>query len=226
VGTSASNGISYETPSFNGLRAKVQLIFGENPNGNGAVSTMNAPKAGDGSSYHIYYTSGPLSAGFGGLTVKGTADASTSTGSSKAGLPGEYEQASWYARYTVGSVMLTAGQVRETLNGSPANTTGVYENDSGLIGVRVPMGAVTLNANYTKSKYTAAGTVSGKGTQLSLQALYALSKRTDMYAGYSVVDNTDTNKYYGLGNGSGRMVTVADAGGKSTAYQVGIRHNF
>ena len=63
VGTSASNGISYETPSFNGLRAKVQLIHGENPNGNGAVGTMNAPKAGNGSSYHVYYAAGPLSAG-------------------------------------------------------------------------------------------------------------------------------------------------------------------
>ena len=224
VGTSASNGISYETPSFNGLRAKVQVIHGENPNGNGATTTLNAPKAGNGSSYHVYYAAGPLSAGIAALSVKGTAVA---RGTAVAGLPGEYEQASWYAKYDLGMALLTAGQVKETLNGAPTSTTTEYTNKSTLLGASVPVsGALKLNVNYVRSEYKAGATVSGKGTQLSLQALYSLSKRTDLYGTYAVVDNTDNNSFYGLGNGSGRMVTVAAAGAKSTAYQVGIRHNF
>jgi predicted porin len=229
VGTSASNGVSYETPSFNGLRAKVQVISGENPNGNGATGTLNAPKAGDGTAYHVYYNAGPLSAGVGGLTVKGTAVAASTGGSvvSSAGLPGEYEQASWYAKYDLGMALLTAGQVKETLNGSPTSTTTVYVNKSNVLGASIPVsGALKVNVNYVRSEYKAGTTVSGKGTQLSLQALYSLSKRTDLYAAYSVVDNTDANKFYGLGNGSGRMVTVPNNGDKSTGYQVGVRHNF
>jgi len=35
-----------------------------------------------------------------------------------------------------------------------------------------------------------------------------------------------TGKVYGLGNGSGRLFNVSAAGDKSTAYQIGVRHNF
>ncbi len=93
------------------------------------------------------------------------------------------------------------------------------------------MGALPLNANYVSSKYTVAGTATAKATQWTLQGLYALSKRTDLYATYAVTDNsliTGTTAY-GLGNGAGRMVTVdttSAATAKSTGHQVGIRHNF
>ena len=35
-----------------------------------------------------------------------------------------------------------------------------------------------------------------------------------------------TGKVYGLGNGSGRLVNVSNAGDKSSGYQIGVRHNF
>ena len=40
-----------------------------------------------------------------------------------------------------------------------------------------------------------------------------------------MTDNSQ-GKLYGLGNGGGRMVTVSNAGDKSTGYQIGMRHNF
>jgi hypothetical protein len=42
-----------------------------------------------------------------------------------------------------------------------------------------------------------------------------------------MANGTDgSGKIYGIGNGSGRVVTVSGSGDKSTAYQIGVRHNF
>jgi predicted porin len=87
------------------------------------------------------------------------------------------------------------------------------------------MGAITLNANYVTSKYTVAGAAVGEATQLAIQGMYAMSKRTDLYATYAVTDNS-VGATYGLGNGAGRMVAVNGAAAKSTGMQIGMRHNF
>jgi len=99
------------------------------------------------------------------------------------------------------------------------------KNETTLIGLRVPMGAVTLNATMATSERSAAGTVNAKGKQIGMQAMYALSKRTDLYANYATTTNS-LGKLYGIGNGSGRLFNVSAAGDKSTAYQIGMRHNF
>lgn len=239
VGTSASNGISYQTPNtLGGFGVKAQAIFGENPNGNGSTTTLNAPKAGNGNSVHAFYNNGPLSAGVATLAVKGTrvasvtavapvftAGALTTAGvTGTAGLPGDYEQSSAYAKYDFGVALATVGQVQEKLKGTPASASESV-NKSTIIGVSVPFGAYKLNANYITSKYTLGGAETGKATQLAIQGMYAMSKRTDLYATYAIVDNS-VGTSYGLGNGAGRMVTVNGTDAKSTAYQVGIRHNF
>jgi predicted porin len=113
---------------------------------------------------------------------------------------------------------VNVAQVTETLM-----LASEAKNKSNVLGVRFPMGALTLNGTYTTSKYTSGGSLSGKADQIGLQALYSLSKRTDLYANYAVTDNS-TGTHYGIGNGSGRVVTVD--GSKSTGYQVGVRHNF
>jgi len=61
--TSASNMIGYETPNaFGGFGLKAQVFWGENVNP--AVNSGLQPvKAGNGTSYHAYYSKGPLSAG-------------------------------------------------------------------------------------------------------------------------------------------------------------------
>ncbi|MGV0962196.1 MAG: porin, partial [Limnohabitans sp.] len=247
VGTSASNGVSYQTPNIAGFQAKAMAIFGENPN-TGSTTSLNAPKAGNGNSWNLTYAQGPLSAGVAGLTVKGTrvapasavaptvttvtteaANVNTSTSTytagspATAGLPGDYKQASAYAKYDFGVALATVGQVQEKLI-TPASASESV-NKSTIVGVSVPFGAYKLNANYITSKYTLGGADTGKANQLAIQGMYAMSKRTDLYATYAIVDNS-LGKSYGLGNGAGRMVTVSNNGDKSTAYQVGIRHNF
>ena len=217
---SASNGISYESPSLSGFKAKVQMFQGENPN-TGTATTLNTAKNGDGTSYHLSYAAGKISAGYGATASKSTAVVGTTSG---LGLPGKYDLTTAYARYDFGVAFATIGQATEKQAGSAA-TASDMKNASTIVGVRVPMGAYTLNVNHVTSKYTLAGAQVSKATQLAIQGMYAMSKRTDLYATYAVTDNS-VGKSYGLGNGAGRMVTVANAGDSSTGIQIGMRHNF
>jgi len=218
--TSASNGISYESPSFNGLRVKVQQFWGENTSPTAANSVLQPQKAGNGNSYHAYYAAGPLSAGIGAQTTKGTAVAATTSGTA---VLGQYDVSTAYVKYDLGVVLLTASKTTEKL---VTAADGNLKNGSTMIGASVPVsGALKINGTYTTSKYSDDGVVTAKGSQLGLQALYSLSKRTDLYANYAVTDNK-LGKLYGVVNGSGRPVTVANDGDKTTAYQIGIRHNF
>jgi predicted porin len=218
--TSASNGISYESPRFSGFGVKAQMFYGENTSPVANANLMTG-KSGDGTSYHASYVNGPISAGFGAQSTKGT-NIAASNGVGQ--IPGKYDVSTGYAKYDFGVATAAVAQVTEKM----ALSTGANENKSTVLGLRVPMGATTLNATYTTSKLTVAGAASGKATQLGLQALYAMSKRTDLYVNYAVTDNgtEGTGTVYGIGNGSGRVVAVGSAGAKSTAYQVGVRHNF
>jgi len=219
--TSASNGISYESPRMSGFGVKVQAFFGENTSPVANANLMTG-KSGDGTSYHASYANGPISAGFGAQTTKGT---NIAAGAGYGQIPGKYDVSTAYATYNFGVARVALAQVTEEM----ALSTGANENKSTVLGLRVPMGAITLNANYTTSKNTVAGALAGKATQMGLQALYAMSKRTDLYINYAVTDNGTegtSGKVYGLVNGAGRLVTVANAGDKSTGYQIGMRHNF
>jgi len=218
--TSASNGISYESPSFSGLKAKVQVFYGENTTPSANTNWMNA-KSGDGNSYHASYTNGPLSAGYGAQKTKGTAVAAATAGTA---IPGQYDVATAYAKYDFGFALLTAASTTEKLVSA---ADGNLKNSSTTLGFSIPVTgtALKINGTYITSKYSDDGVVTAKGNQTGLQALYSMSKRTDLYANYAVTDNT-LGKTYGIVNGAGRLVTVANNGDKTTAYQVGIRHNF
>jgi predicted porin len=227
--TSASNGISYESPRLSGFGVKAQVFYGENTSPV-AASTLMTGKSGDGTSYHASYVQGPISAGYAAQSTKGTSIAGNSV-TGVAAIPGKYDVSTVYGKYDAGVAIVALAQVTEKMAtaGTTSSTASAaaadLKNVSNVIGLRVPMGATTLNATYTASKYTVSGTETGKATQIGLQALYAMSKRTDLYVNYAVTDNS-VGKTYGIGNGSGRAVTVAANGDKSTAYQIGMRHNF
>ncbi len=224
--TSASNGVSYESPLMAGLRVKAQVFYGENVTP--LNTNFNNGKSGDGTSYHISYANGPLTAGFGSQKTKGTGVAATST-TVGSNVPGDYQVDAAYAKYDLGVVLLTAGQVTEKLDRvtTSSASNGANKNVSNILGFSYPVAgtAVRVNGTYITSKYTVAGAETGKASQIGLQALYSMSKRTDLYVNYAVTDNS-VGKTYGIGNSSSRMATVANNGDKSTAYQVGIRHNF
>ena len=235
--TSASNGISWESPRVSGLQAKAQMFYGETTPGLTSANIQTG-KSGDGTSFRLDYTQGPVNAGYAAQETKGTSKEGNSV-TGVGAVPGKYSVDTMYAKYDAGVAIIAVAQVTEkmvtagTTSSTAAAVAGDLKNVSNVIGLRVPMGATTLNASYTTSKYTVNGAMSstaggGKGTQLGLQAIHALSKRTDVYVNYAVTDNTTdgTGKVYGIGNGSGRVVNVSNAGDKSTGFQIGMRHNF
>jgi len=218
--TSASNGISYETPRISGFGLKAMMFYGENMS---PVATANSGtltgKSGDGTSYHASYVQGPISAGYSAQSTKGT---NIPAGDGYGQIPGKYEVSTAYGKYDAGVALVALAQVTEKM----ALSSGANKNESTVIGLSVPVNAAfKINGTYTMSKLTTGATVAAKGTQLGLQALYSLSKRTDLYANYALTDNT-TGKLYGVVNGAGRLATVAANGDNTTAYQVGMRHNF
>jgi GBP family porin len=85
-----------------------------------------------------------------------------------------------------------------------------------LAGVSVPFGATTLLASYTRKNDRTA--LNQDATEWAVGGLYALSKRTSLYASYARIDNK---------NGAGYTVgNNAEVGSGNRAINAGVRHTF
>ena len=91
------------------------------------------------------------------------------------------------------------------------------ENTGWLLGVTVPIGAGTLKAAYSVTEFATA-TTSPEVTQMAVGYVYDLSKRTAIYAQYSVVDNDA-----GQARTASNSGVVAGTGFKSTGMEIGVR---
>jgi len=232
-----SNAIGYWTPTMSGFTAGVQVSFGEN-------RSTNANKDdGNGVSAFVNYTSGPILISAGTLNVKGTvqnpvnaalgATATSSGLASNTGLPGangDYNQTGISAAYDFGVAKVVYTYAHEDLlNWTTAGTKNT--NDSNLIGVIVPMGAMNLKASYIASAYNsgATGAADNKGTLFGLGFDYALSKRTKLYGTYSAVTNDNGNQYSaggaGFSSAGGANLTSAN-NPSSSGFALGVFHAF
>jgi predicted porin len=133
----------------------------------------------NGTSFQIGYANGPLSAT---LAAEKTA--------------AELEYTAIGAAYNFGAARVNALIAK-------SETAAGVEGESMVLGLTVPMGAVTLKASYATVEVGNAKTVQ----QLGLGARYALSKRTDLYTSYA--------------NNS-----KAAAGTKKNGMEFGVQHNF
>jgi predicted porin len=133
----------------------------------------------NGSSVRISYASGPIAASI--ATEKGQA------GQTYNGFGAAYD-----LKVARVNVLISKG---ETLAG--------VESEGMLLGLTVPMGALSLKASYGTLETAGIKTVQ----QMGLGARYALSKRTDLYTSYA--------------NNS-----KAAAGTKKNGMEFGMQHNF
>lgn len=96
--------------------------------------------------------------------------------------------------------------------------TGPGSQTNWLLGVTAPVGGVELRASY--QQMDGDGTIDGqKATMWALGGVYALSKRTALYATYSHIDNDGTR----FTVASGPSLTV---GNDSSGFEFGLRHSF
>ncbi len=219
----ANNSIAYYSPDFNGFSAGFMHSFG-------GENTALARAAGTMTSLKLSYASGPLTVAYGNQVTKGGLPAANAAISAVAGDPDrtaivagtlaaatddqKYTTNFLAASYDFGVAKLSAGYKTDKLSFADA-FSGTAK--STILGVAAPMGALTLKASYVARK------IDGDkvGNQVALGGVYDLSKRTSMYATYSVLKNE-----VGSGLSVGSAAASDFTGLKSKGFEAGVKHTF
>lgn len=122
---------------------------------------------------------------------------------------GDYRQSNAGISYQWGAVQLMYLWGR--------NDVGVTRTTAQTIGTQWRVGPGELRAMYGRLKARGAA---NDATHIAFGYVYDLSKRTSLYATYATVDNKGTGTAFDVG------LAVTNAGGKSTGYELGIKHSF
>jgi predicted porin len=122
---------------------------------------------------------------------------------------GDFKQTNLGVTFRVGpaKLMLLAGE----------NKVGVTKTSVVTLGTQFTVGNGEIRAAYTQLD---AKGVASDAHQIALGYVHDLSKRTALYATASQIDNKGAGKTFNLG------VSPVTAGGNSTGYEIGLRHNF
>ncbi|MBF8177411.1 porin [Herminiimonas contaminans] len=193
-----SNSVKYSTPSFGGFKASAAYGFGEATGDTGASSNYGLG---------LGYANGPLSVQFGYHNQDRSTAALVQTNENKLMFLG--------ATYNFGVVKLHGAYADTKLENTTAATEVKYRNY--LVGVSVPLGAAgNLFASYAVNENRT--TNDADAQKASVMYTYDLSKRTNLYTGYSYTSNDDGSR---IG-----LVTAAPVGESASTFTVGIRHKF
>lgn len=193
-----SNSVKYETPSFGGFKASVAYGFGKTPGDTGANSNYGLG---------LGYVNGPLNVQF------GYHNQDDSTVANPPVKLGETNIAFLGATYNFGVVKLHGAYADTKVEVGTAETK--FRNY--LVGVSVPLGAAgNLFASYAVNENRT--TANSDTDKAAIMYTYDLSKRTNLYTGYSRTSNDSAVR---LG-----AATTAPLGASASAFNVGIRHKF
>jgi len=188
------NSIYYATPSFGGITAAALYSFGENK-----TSTTGA---GHIASVNVAYAGGPVAAALSYQTEKANGAVANTT-----------KFAQLNASYDFGVVKLlgAVGHVKDGFN--PLTGISVSKSQEYQLGLDFPVSSTfTVSGGYAWSKDTQlAGGPDIKRKGFGIAGLYALSKRTNLYAG---VNDAKQDEYTGV------------AEEKRRVFAVGVRHTF
>ena len=214
--TRFNNSVKYTSPSFSGFSGSAMYAFGEDKTvAVGAVPGTSASKT---VSVNLKYANGPLlvSGGYQSETLVGSVTPTAKPALQNALLSVAYDfgvakVGAGFNRAKYKDVIVPAGFF---VAGAAAHE--VAKQNEFSLSVAVPLGATTLSAGYARSK----GDDLGKSTGFGVQALYALSKRTTLYAGAQ-----STKAYDILAAKTVAALPGSDIG-RTTTYAAGIRHRF
>jgi predicted porin len=209
-----SDALTYVTPSMNGFTASIQYQSSKSDDSSTAGTLETT-----GTALGLNYTVGGLS--IGAAFSKADSEIEFVTGvaptAASAGTIGvtqvtgrEIEAQQIGAKYALGATTLFASYNKAEYKADTA--TAGLENDAFDIGVTHKMGAVTLLASIGQGEINTSATEKVDLDAYMLQAHYALSKRSTLYAMYG---KTEGDKSGG---------TSGDV--ESDAFMIGLRHSF
>ncbi len=209
-GAWVQNQVAYTTPEISGAKATVFYRAGEIA---GAASTGSAQ------GITASYSAGPMGFGIGSMSRKGGADGIDKITATVAGASYDFGMAKLGAMY---------------MTSKDASAADLQKDTYGL-NITVPVDAITLAAGYYSTKVKNEG---AKGTNMILTAMYALSKRTSLFANAENVNNTGEAVYTANAGYSSCGTAVGSCSadtagyydqaltGRSTGITVGVRHSF
>lgn len=203
------NAITYTTPTTKGFRAQIQ---------HGLTNTAGLKDSGTVTAGHVSWAIGDLTLQAAGQDRKGTATTSSANSSATA-AQGDVTTVMYGLQYKITKDFTAAvAQVKNDVAGD--------ERKMMQYGVRYNVSPKTsLGANYMTSD-------TADNTLTNVQARYAMSKRTTLYAQYSAVDNKTLNSIRPVNTTTGTSPAVNISGfaavnnASPTAVGVGIIHTF
>lgn len=198
-----SNSVKYSSNSYSGFKFGVAYGFGESAGDTGADSNYGV---------NVGYANGPLNVQFGYHNQ----DESTNpvNGATDPVKTGEFEAAFLGATYDFGGFKLHAayGDGKQSPVGGTESKVRNY-----MLGATVKVSAVgSIMASYSVNDNRTINNADAK--RFGVMYAHDLSKRTNLYAGYSRTSN-DNGSDLGL-------VAGAPAGESASVVAVGVRHKF
>lgn len=216
----------YASPSFNGFDAKLGYSARNETGNDSTTGSVSNPSYWSG---NVTYANGPILASLAYEVEKTVTDTANSTKqkTTRAGFG-----------YNFGAAKVGVGYNTTKLDTTASSVTSDVKVNSWMLSGAYAMGKTTLKAQYVKS-----GDTSGSGStatstsqgakQWTIGADYTLSKRTNLYALYTKLQN-GTNSSRALGTGATVLgsntgvatVSAASAGADPSAYSIGFVHSF
>ena len=203
-----SNALLYTSPSFAGVTARVY-----NVTNSGAANGAGKVTAGD-----LQYNLGKFNAGA-VYEVKTITSNSPATKHTSMGFGAGYDFGVVNTRATIqkGSLDIdTAGVKSPTATVTVTKFTAIAPVTPAI---DIFGGYVILAENSQGTMYSASTTVQGKATAMNIGAQYKFSKRTNVYAYYTSLDN-DANSKFGTTSATGT------ANLDPSTFAIGMRHSF
>lgn len=191
----ASNSVGYFLPGgLGGLYGQAMYAFGEN------ASTAVNKDDGKYVGARIGFAQGPFDVAF-------------STGKTEY-LAGDQTNNNLAGAFTFGPAKIMA---QWNTQENKANAAGNRKQRDILLGGTYTMGATTLRASYITSDVK---DTDNDANRFTIGVSQALSKRTNVYAAYGVMDNKGTGTAFSNGR------ATVSPGGKTTGFDLGIAHSF
>lgn len=216
------NAVAYVSPSFGGFDVTVAYA--------NAVSVSDAPNqeaAGDNSKNNtVYallakYSAGPVMAGF---NVHRIAVGSTTANTTAKSVDNYTLAGTFDAKVVKLHAMAQYNVVDSTA------VQGDFTGSNYMLGATVPLGKFALKTSVTYSDFNgdANSSLKGTATQYAFGADYALSKRTNLYSAYSLIDSSSARAatIMGMNDAQGNGGVAATGNPFQQGIQVGVRHQF